>query len=98
MEDEANTKTPTLVEVKTYLRVDGTTEDDLINHFIAAAVSTTENILRRPLAEFDQVPEDIHTAVLYCLAYLYEYRETADFDAMVKFLRAILTPYRKEAF
>lgn len=56
------------------------------------------NILRQPLSSFDQVPEDIHTAVLYCLAYLYEYRETADFDAMVKFLRAILTPYRKEAF
>ncbi|WP_286028449.1 head-tail connector protein [Ligilactobacillus agilis] len=56
------------------------------------------NILRQPPSSFDQVPEDIHTAVLYCLAYLYEYRETADFDAMVKFLRAILTPYRKEAF
>lgn len=56
------------------------------------------NILRQPLSLFDQVPEDIHTAVLYCLAYLYEYWETADFDAMVKFLRAILTPYRKEAF
>ena len=98
MENEANTKIPTLTEVKTYLRVDGSTEDDLINHFISAAVSTIENILRHPISDYDAVPDDIHTAILYTVAYLYEYRETADFDAMIKFLRAILTPYRKEAF
>lgn len=98
MEDETNTKTPTLAEVKTYLRVDGTAEDDLITHFIAAAVSTIENILRHPISDYDVVPDDIRTAILYTVAYLYEYRETADFDAMIKFLRAILTPYRKEAF
>lgn len=98
MADENNTQTPSLDEVKTYLRVDGATEDDLINHFIAAAVSTIENILRHPISDYDVVPDDIHTAILYTVAYLYEYRETADFDAMIKFLRAILTPYRKEAF
>jgi len=87
-----------LDEAKTYLRIDGTSEDQLITRLIKSATTIVENILRQPLSSFDQVPEDIHTAVLYCLAYLYEYRETADFDTMVKFLRAILTPYRKEAF
>ncbi|WP_303231299.1 head-tail connector protein [Limosilactobacillus oris] len=90
--------TVTLAEAKTYLRVDGTTEDDLITKLIGSATSTVENVLRQPLSAFDPLPDDIHTAVLYTIAYLYEYRETADFDAMIKFLRAILAPYRKEEF
>lgn len=88
----------TLAEAKTYLRIDGQFEDQLITRLINAATTIVENIIRQPLTGFDPVPDDIHTAVLYCLAYLYEHRETADFDAMVKFLRAILAPYRKEVF
>lgn len=55
-------------------------------------------MLRQPLSAFDPLPDDIHTAILYTVAYLYEYREAADFDAMIKFLWAILSPYRKEEF
>ena len=76
----------TLVEAKAYLRVDNTVEDDLITKLIGSATA------------FDPLPDDIHSAILYTVAYLYEYRETADFDAMIKFLRAILSPYRKEEF
>ena len=90
--------TVTLAEAKTYLRVDSTTEDDLITRLIGSATTTVENVLRQPLSAFDPLPDNIHTAILYTIAYLYEYRETADFDAMIKFLRAILTPYRKEEF
>lgn len=90
--------TVTLAEAKTYLRVDSTTEDDLITKLIGSATVTVENVLRQPLSAFDSLPDDIHTAILYTTAYLYEYRETADFDAMIKFLRAILSPYRKEDF
>ena len=88
----------TLVEAKAYLRVDNTVEDDLITKLIGSATATVENVLRQPLSAFDPLPDDIHTAILYTVAYLYEYRETADFDAMIKFLRAILSPYRKEEF
>lgn len=88
----------TLAEAKTYLRVDGTIEDDLITKLIGSATATVENVLRQPLSAFDPLPDDIHTTVLYTIAYLYEYRETADFDAMIKFLRAILAPYRKDEF
>jgi hypothetical protein len=90
--------TVTLAEAKTYLRVDSTTEDDLITKLIGSATATVENVLRQPLSAFDSLPDDIHTAILYTTAYLYEYRETADFDAMIKFLRAILSPYRKDEF
>lgn len=88
----------TLAEAKAYLRVDNTVEDDLITKLIGSATATVENVLRQPLSAFDPLPDDIHTAILYTVAYLYEYRETADFDAMIKFLRAILSPYRKEEF
>lgn len=90
--------TVTLAEAKTYLRVDGSNEDDLITKMISSSVVTVENVLRQPITSFNPLPDDIHTAILYTIAYLYEYRETADFDAMLKFLRAILAPYRKEAF
>lgn len=42
-----------LEEAKTYLRVDGTNEDQLITRLINSAATIVENILRRPLAEFD---------------------------------------------
>ena len=88
----------TLAETKAYLRVDNIVEDDLITKLIGSATATVENVLRQPLSAFDPLPDNIHTAILYTIAYLYEYRETADFDAMIKFLRAILAPYRKEEF
>lgn len=90
----------TLAEAKAYLRVDNTVEDDLITKLIGSATATVENVLRQPLSAFDPLPDDIdiHTAILYTVAYLYEYRKTADFDAMIKFLLAILSPYRKDEF
>ena len=65
--------TVTLAEAKTYLRVDSTTEDDLITRLIESATTTVENVLRQPLSAFDPLPDDIHTAILYTIAYLYEY-------------------------
>ncbi len=64
--------TVTLAEAKTYLRVDSTTEDDLITKLIGSATATVENVLRQPLSAFDSLPDDIHTAILYTTAYLYE--------------------------
>ena len=62
--------TVTLAEAKTYLRVDSTTEDDLITKLIGSATATVENVLRQPLSAFDSLPDDIHTAILYtCLLY-----------------------------
>ena len=73
----------TLDETKAYLRVDNTVEDDLITKLIGSETATVENVLRQPLSAFDHIPDDIHTAFLYIVAYLYEYRETDDLAAII---------------
>ncbi len=88
----------TLVEAKTYLRIDNKVEDDLVTKLVGSATATVENVLRQPLSTFDPLLMIFTRQFFYTVAYLYEYRETADFDAMIKFLRAILAPYRKEEF
>lgn len=64
-----------LEEVKLYLRVDGDEEDTLITNFISAAEEICEDILRYPLAEFEEVPKVIRQAVLYAIANMYDKRE-----------------------
>jgi len=88
----------TLQEAKLYLRVDQDGEDSLITNLIGSSTSTVENILRHSISDYETIPDDIKMAVLYGTAYLFENRETADFNTMIKFLRAILIPYRNEVF
>lgn len=88
----------TLDEAKLYLRIDNDVEDALIDSLIQSSTTTVENVLRHPLSDYTTLPEDIKTAILYGVAYLYENRDTADFDAMIKLMRAMLFSYRDEVF
>lgn len=87
-----------LEEAKLFLRVEHDSEDGLITKLIQSSTQTVENILRHPLSNYEEVPSDVHSAILYGVAYLYENRESANFDVMIKLLRAILYPYRTEVF
>ena len=54
----------TLQEAKEFLRVDGDDEENLIASLIVAAQELTEDVLRRPLAELEPLPETVRQAML----------------------------------
>ena len=52
-----------------------------------------------PAAELmEQVNPNLHTAVLYTVAYLYEHREEADHRTLTLTLRSLLFGVRREGF
>ena len=94
----------TLKETKEFLRVDGDEEDRLISSLIVTAKELTEEVLRRPLSDFDEVPDTVHQAMLIVAATLYEERQVAkdksgvDINETLDLVRRMLFAYRKEAF
>lgn len=89
----------TLEEAKTYLRITFEDEDALIQSLIHSAEKLCASVIRIPASELtEQDDPNVHTAVLYATAYLYEHREEADHHALVLTLRALLFGLRKEAF
>lgn len=91
--------TVTLEEVKTYLRIDYEDEDVLLQTLIQAATELCADVVRIPAAELmEQVNPNLHTAVLYTVAYLYEHREKADHRTLTLTLRSLLFGVRREGF
>ena len=89
----------TLEEVKQYLRVDFSDDDDLITSLISTAQILCMDVARMEDADvFAASGDNARTAVLYTVAYLYEHREEADHQALMLTLRALLFGMRKEAF
>lgn len=92
----------TLDEVKTYLRVSFSDEDDLIKSLIAFSEGLVKSISRLTDEEWEKCDEkvqvQIRIAVLYTVAYLYEHREEADHEGLNQTLRALLLGIRKEEF
>ena len=89
----------TLEEVKQYLRVDFSDDDDLITSLISTAQVLCMDVARMEDADvFAASGDNARTAVLYTVAYLYEHREEADHQALTLTLRALLFGMRKEAF
>lgn len=94
----------TLQETKDFLRVDGNDEDALISSLIVTAKDLTEEVLRRKLTEFREIPEPVHQAMLIVTATLYEERQLAkdksgvDIKETLDLVRRMLFAYRREAF
>ena len=93
-----------LQETKEFLRVDDDTEDALISSLIVTAKVLVEDVLRRPLADFDRIPEPILQAMLIVTATLYEERQVSKDKSGVSvtdtldMIRRMLFAYRKVAF
>ena len=89
---------PTVEEIKTYLRVDYSGDDALIESLLTAAKKSCMDILRTDDEADLEAAENGKLAVLFTVAYLYEHREEADHHAMNLTLRALLFGSRKEGF
>ena len=90
--------TMTLEEAKSYLRVDSTDEDALIESLIASAEKLCRDVARLKDDEKAEDEELLKTAVYYALGYLYEHREEADHHALVMSLRDLLFSFREGVF
>lgn len=89
-----------LEEVKKYLRVDTTEDDELISSLLFTAKRLCLGVLR--ISSFNELEdtsqEELRVALLYTTSYLYEHREEADFKELTLTLRALLFNHRKEEF
>lgn len=90
----------TLDEVKSYLRVDSSDEDALIESLIKTADSLVRDVSRMESdAEVPETSEPVmRVAELYAVAYLYEHREKADHHDLALTLRALLFGIREVKF
>lgn len=93
-----------LQETKEFLRVDGDEEDALISSLILTAKDLTEDVMRRKLTDFDELPETVRQAMLILVATLYEERQVSKGKTGVSvadtldLVRRMLFAYRKGAF
>ena len=94
----------TLQETKEFLRVDGDEEDALISSLIITAQVLTEDVLRRPLSEFEKLPDPIKQAMLIIVGTLYEERQVSkdkagvDIKETLDLVRQMLFGYRRVQF
>ena len=89
----------TVEEMKQYLRIDFSEDDNLLGILISSAEELCASVARIPVEEYLSLPNDnAKTAVLYAVAYLYEHREDADHRALTVGLRALLFGIRTPGF
>lgn len=93
-----------LAETKEFLRLDGDDEDTLVSSLIVTAKDLTEDIMRRKLDEFEEVPETVRQAMLILVATLYEERQISkdksglNLTETLDLIRRMVFAYRKELF
>lgn len=83
-----------LDDFKTYIRVENTIEDDMIESLLAAAESAAANWCR---VDFDEsADEQVKNAIMMYAGYNYEHRSEPDekgYKAMYQAFRDMLSPY-----
>lgn len=84
----------TLEEAKTYLRVDSSDDDALIQNLTTSAEEMVMDVGRHSSLDSDTE----RVAVLYALGYMYEHREEADYHALTLTLRSLLFGVREVVF
>lgn len=85
-------------DLKNYLRVDTSDDDELIETILASAEKTCIDVARLDDADEYAEIENAELAEMYAAAYLYEHREEANHNALNLTLRALLFGDREVAF
>ena len=85
----------TLNEMKNYLRVDTPEDDKLIQDLMLTAKKLCMDVGRMSEDRFEDNEDTTRAAMLYCVSYLYENRNTADFSKLTLTLRSILFAQRE---
>ena len=92
----------TTEEAMTYLRVDSSDEDYLIDQLTESAQKLALDAARLTEADLDDeeknVTADIRIATFYALGYLYEHREEANHHQLTLDLRSLLFGSREARF
>ncbi len=92
----------TLQDMKIFLRVDFDDDDTLIEKLMVDATNRCMDILRideNERAEIDTSSiSNFDLAVMYCVAYTYENRETCDYKKLNLGLRGLLFGDREDKF
>ena len=88
----------TLEAAKSYLRVDSSDDDALINGLIVSAETLVREVTRLNDEELLPYKEIVEIAELFTIAYLYEHREEADHKNLTETGKYLLFPIRKEVF
>ena len=90
----------TLEEAKLYLKVDGAADDEIIADCLEKAHALCQAVARLDDEGFAREENSgaIKMAVLYAVGYLYQNREGANHQELVKTLRALLMDIREEVF
>ena len=95
----------TLQETKHFLRVDTDEDDNLISSLILTGESLIEEIIRKPLSTYKQVPEPIKQATLIVVGTLYEERQITGnpkeglaMDQVLDIIKKMLFAYREVKF
>ena len=86
----------TLQEVKQYLRIDFEDDDTLLLSLISTAKQLVMDVGRMDEERFSENEDEVRTAMLYTVSYLYENRNTADFSKLTLTLRAMLFAQRED--
>ena len=87
----------TLEEAKLYLRVDSNDEDSLISQILLTAKNLVMDVGRmEEESELENEPDTNKTAILFCVSYLYENRNTADYHKLTMNLRYLLFAQRED--
>lgn len=88
----------TLEAAKSYLRVDTSDDDALINGLIVSVETLVREVTRLNDEELLPYKEIVEIAELFTIAYLYEHREEADHKNLTETVKYLLFPIRKEVF